>query len=403
MASSGAYRCYLIRLSAFLVAIAGIFAALLVIGDPAGILGTTVVRGLNDYKPGYLVHEYAYKTAMMARQHPTCIAVGSSKIGHGIDVAGPGWACAPEKRLNLGLGASDLPLVRAYLNTARANGGLTEVVLGLDFGWFVKDSPKGRPNFEGFSPFANLTERLAVGLSPEMVPLAFSGILGSARGAKSSRDSAGRVTDEFFQAKSSVYGGYRGLFLSEIGAYGHYRPKGKTVLELEHRLRERMRLLRDILISLSRQDLSLHVFTTPTHAWELEAIHILGLGELHDLWKTQLATLAQEVGNDGKRFLILDFDTYSTYSVSPVPMSESESNPWYWESTHFRKTLGDLVLERLLRGVQAADPLFGVSLEAHQVERHLKSNHAARVRYLRERPTEIADLEYRLNACCMRR
>jgi hypothetical protein len=71
---------------------------------------------------------------------------------------------------------------------------------------------------------------------------------------------------------------------------------------------------------------------------------------------------------------------------------------WFWESSHYRKELGDLVLDRVLNysdpNRRIADD-FGVLLTSENVEKHLASIREAHQLYRqahREEVTEIEDL-----------
>jgi hypothetical protein len=62
-----------------------------------------------------------------------------------------------------------------------------------------------------------------------------------------------------------------------------------------------------------------------------------------------------------------DFSGYNSMTTEPVPPSGDTTSrmKWYWESSHYRKELGDLVLDRLLEyeGTGRAIPVdFGILL-----------------------------------------
>lgn len=69
---------------------------------------------------------------------------------------------------------------------------------------------------------------------------------------------------------------------------------------------------------------------------------------------------------------------------------------WFWESSHYRKELGDLVLDRVLNysdpDRQIADD-FGVMLTSENIERYLESIREAHRHYRQSRRDEVKEIE----------
>ena len=353
--------------------------------DPVGIFNTPVVAGVNNYKAGHLDYEYAYKTASLKNQTPSCIVIGSSKVGHGIDISNGNWACYEGGKFNVGLGQADLNLINAYINTANSTKHLKKIILALDFSWFVKPMPKREIVIGNFAPYSDFNEIINLGFSPKMLSLAFSSLFRSMLFESPLRDDIGRIKALHYERKIISYRGYRSMFINEMQTYKSYRSKNKTISEMKHELEVRMDFLEKMVTALEEAGINLYIFTTPSHAWELEAIDNMGLQNLHELWKIKLANMVRT----SKNTKILDFDTYSQYSTAPVPQYEDIPNPWFWESTHFKENLGGVVLDILLDRRKSLDPLFGIELTPETVKSHILLNREAQSRYREQHYQEL--------------
>jgi hypothetical protein len=79
-----------------------------------------------------------------------------------------------------------------------------------------------------------------------------------------------------------------------------------------------------------------------------------------------------------------------------IPDRKEEQMRWYWESSHYKKEVGNLIVERILKG-QSAESVpddFGVMINPHNIEQHLLSIREDRKWYARTFMKEIKDVEY---------
>ena len=66
---------------------------------------------------------------------------------------------------------------------------------------------------------------------------------------------------------------------------------------------------------------------------------------------------------------------------------------WYWESVHYKRELGDLMVDRMLRNVRSTEwPDFGVELSPESIEGHLAALRSAQRAYAAEHPEVIATI-----------
>ena len=70
---------------------------------------------------------------------------------------------------------------------------------------------------------------------------------------------------------------------------------------------------------------------------------------------------------------------------------------WYWESSHFKKELGDLVLDRIFAYHEPGRIVpedFGVQITTANIEAHLAWIREQQKRYHETHPQEVSEVEY---------
>jgi hypothetical protein len=128
------------------------------------------------------------------------------------------------------------------------------------------------------------------------------------------------------------------------------------------------------------KDIELYCLISPSHAWQWETLRAAGLWGAFEDWKRTLAAIiAEEAAAAGKTpYPLWDFADYSPPVTERVPQTGSgKLMAYYWESSHYRRELGNQVLNRLF-GIE--EPLnndtfrdFGILLNDGDVEENLQT------------------------------
>jgi hypothetical protein len=117
-------------------------------------------------------------------------------------------------------------------------------------------------------------------------------------------------------------------------------------------------------------------------------------------WKRDLANGLSEIRRQHPqaRLSLWDFSGYDEFTSEAVPTANQPNSPmrWYWESSHFKATLGTLVLNRLFE-LPVAE-YFGVDIRPEQIEPWLLTTRRAQAAYAQSHQDEVRDVE-RLAAC----
>ena len=97
-------------------------------------------------------------------------------------------------------------------------------------------------------------------------------------------------------------------------------------------------------------------------------------------------------------FAVWDFSGAYGPSLEPVPKDANAKMRWYWEPVHYKRELGDLMLNRILRDIRSPEwPGFGVNLEAGNIEAHLAGLRDLQRSYAAEHPEAIAEIRALIN------
>lgn len=152
-----------------------------------------------------------------------------------------------------------------------------------------------------------------------------------------------------------------------------------------------LRELRKILALCRERGIDLRLVIYPYHAHLLEIIAATGHWPTFEQWKRQLVRLVDEEGRG--TVALWDFSGFDSHTAEavPPPGDRRTTMRWYWEAGHFKRELGDQVLARVF-GEAAAEPGFGVRLDAGNVEAHIVGLQAQREAYRAAHPADVRDI-----------
>lgn len=129
------------------------------------------------------------------------------------------------------------------------------------------------------------------------------------------------------------------------------------------------------------------LFTNPVHARQLVLLQATKHWGSFKQWLRLLVLMQHRYAKTGCEISLTDFSQPSDWTTEPFPAlgDVTTSMKWYWESSHFKPALGDLVIEQLF----SPGPVegFGVKLNADNIDQALDS-YTAKLNsyYLKENP-----------------
>lgn len=339
------HRRFLLALCACLAL--GILAtiALVVIVDPYGLYGVVDRPGFNAVKPGLSRYQVQIKQAHALRLRPQVLILGNSRAEIGFDPAAPAFAAAHGAVYNLAIPGTGLGTSSHQLTQLLAAGVKpTTVILGVEFIDFLAlKSPPASTAKPGAKPFWQFDALFS--LASVKDALHTLRIQDDAEAATLSADGFNPLRDYGAHVRND---GYHKMFTQR--AHENVATlKRKSVTALTQ---EDFTLLRALLVQAAGSDAAVKLVIYPYHAEWLAMLEAAGLWPLFEQWKVQLVReiAGVKASRPGASISLHDFSGFGPYNCERIPAAGERGavTQWYWEAGHFKKALGDVVLERLL-------------------------------------------------------
>jgi hypothetical protein len=138
---------------------------------------------------------------------------------------------------------------------------------------------------------------------------------------------------------------------------------------------------------------SVKLFVTPLHIRRLLLLRITGYQGLFYDWKRGLTDIVERLKESKCDIDLVDFSGISEYTTNRLSSERraAESPQWYWESSHFKTSLGDLILRRIL-GKSDVSRDFGVNLNGEVIENEISKSREELVEYQKNHPQLVNEM-----------
>mgnify|MGYP001162563766 CR=1 FL=1 len=365
------------------------FSAFNYVVDPYGIHQFFKKEGFNLNKPAMKSHLRMSKAYAVRNQKPKSIILGTSRAEFGLDPDHEGFIYFPTYNLNLS-GGNTYEMLR-YFQHANAVSDIKQTILALDFFQFDINN-QNSPDFS--------EERLAVdilGNPTNFMPMndildslfAFDTLISSIDTVFSQTEKPTYLRNGLLdptttrRVKLLDIIGQRRLFLNNEERYFKKTYKNFS-LEIPDKNLNSLEHYRQLLSIAYKTNMDLRILINPAHARQLETLYQSDLWEIFEFWKTKLTEINEmEARISNKQpYPIWDFSGFNIYTTETVPsIYDLKSRmQWYWESSHFKKELGDKVLNTVLFNQfdQMEVESFGVKINSSNIYLHnssVRENH----------------------------
>ncbi len=408
------YRTYMITLLITVIGLSLFSLAASVLVDPYGIHRLVTIEGFNAKKTEADTNIRLVKAYGLKQAKPDTIILGNSRVEDGYDTDLFDQALGVDV-YNVGLPGSSIYELYRYLQHAQSIRPLKRIILAVDYFSFNSNQGRFPPTFkegrldiqaDGAATSRLNGERIEdynnIYVSLSSLGKAWKTLI------KQSRENVSNRTATGFNPMNEadlVYArrGYRKNFFAKD--YSQARNIWRRGFNSEASKRWPIAPFEYLekIIELARDNnIQLDLFIHPYHAHMLEMINALGQWEDFENWKRYLVSLlvADRARNpEGLEFPLWDFSTYNSITNDPLPAFDDNGAglAWYWDVSHYKSGVGNLVVRRLYDIEEIADetPLpedFGVKLTLDNLEPFLASYGPARAAYRRSRPAEMAEL-----------
>ena len=403
---------YLLVLAAMILVGMGAIGTFNALVDPLELLDLSGAVGLDTRKPLVNVYARVSKAAVDCRMRPSFVILGTSRSQHALDPQWPGLENLGYRGFNLAFPGANIYEIRRAFENATACGSVQGALIELDFLSFNIHSRSGAPDFEeGLFRHSRrdwLRPALEILRLLTSLDMAKESILTlQAPPGEVEFEPNGRENDVIFERRVVTWGGVRGAFrrseraqyagpilATPFGERPHFRfPDGTANLaDLEK-----------ILATARRNDVHLWFYFAPVHARQLELYRELDLWPQLEDWKATLVRSVyswEDARATSATVQIWDFSGYNSVTTETVPaIGDSRSRMvGYWESSHIRKRLGDMMLARMFGtgSQQAALQLpadFGVRVTPANIDADTRQIRADARRYQASHPLEEAEVK----------
>jgi hypothetical protein len=373
--------------------------------DPFDIRDRSASFRLSGFRSEPDKNERIFKLVTVARVRPGVLVLGTSRAAHGIDPDHPQLKELASSRFNAAFdGANVAEIVSVFKYLAGLSSVPHFTIIGLDFMAFADCSSKNDNN-----RIAKIIDGLPPGdLAPPAQLARISSSLDTVRasirtlqndGAIAFHHQNGRRLDHVFEERIKERGGYGANFKKlEADFFRLYLVDQAKCFYLASEKNKAFEAFRELLSTAYASGTDLRMFVSPIHARQLEVIRLSGLWDQYETWLRRMVNISEsEASALGREpFPIVDFSSFEGLTAKPILERQDESSAiaWYWESSHYKKSLGDLVVGKIFGGHLSADSrdLPSVLLTKKSVGAHLSQIREAERKYAMEQPDVLGQL-----------
>ena len=361
-----------ITLACATLALVALVAAFNYVIDPYAVFGSPSVVGLNAVKPRPDVMIADIKFIVGTRLHPNALILGNSRADVGFDPENPTFERHGMRAYNAAVPGSGLGY---SLDAFRRFAGTTDIrfaIVGLDFLDFLHSPEAGtrsapKPDDSGWS--VARTRLLALFSTTALADSIRTLLIQrEANPAVLRLDGFNPMLD---YREIATTEGYAALFRQRAQETARSLAKQPHNLDAGgRRMSPSYSELRSLLQIAKDKGTDLQLVIYPYHLLLLLQYEAAGLWPLFEQWKEDVAAIVDEARRQGAQVALWDFSCPSALTAEAVPSDGDRKSTmrWYWEAGHFKKELGDLVLERVLERKGAVElEAFGVQLTSDNV------------------------------------
>jgi hypothetical protein len=347
--------------------------------DPYLILGSKCWHGFNAYKVEVNEH-----LSMSKAYHPLfgewdTLLVGNSRIELGLDPLHSCFLKSGATVYNLGLPGAGVRRQLGYALNLLYQQPIKRVFLSVDFVDFLMPEGREAPlgEFEWSAPSGSLRYSFDGSVNPEYAWNTFidyyralfslDALFSSLQTVALQVSYQSDRTDQGFNPArdmehSVAVEGPHALFAQKMGKLeSKYSQNWSIRYSDDSRSRDFAILGKFLKIAASR-GVQVTIFTNPFHEQFWDLLRDNELYQMHQMWLVELQAFVSTASSVDVP--LWDFSADSQYIHEKVPAGGVKSGPltWFWEPAHYRKELGDLMLDTMLADRCESASQFGSKL-----------------------------------------
>lgn len=382
---------------------------LVILIDPYDQFRIGVFPGFNLIKPRLGRYQNEIKLSQAARIDADALILGHSRAEVGFDPEAPAFARRGLTAYNLAIPGTSIDTARRQVEYLLQTGSKPKVlILGVEFLDFMEAPRKEPANASPMLP--EIKKKMNLGwfwrfdtvFSLASVKDAIHTLFIQHDQKSETQTSKGFNPLNEYQALVRREGHFV-LFRQRAHENSKvYLAKANGSLSLAD-----LAHLRAILAMARELDSDVNLVIYPYHAQILALFEETGLFPLFEEWKGQLIheiSVARRL-EPNAHIALFDFSGYGPYNCEKIPVENDResSTRWYWEAGHFKKELGDVVLNRVLPDPatphlqpdsENRQEVFGFRLNESSAVRNSQRMHMERLRCATEYPALFEEAAY---------
>ena len=399
--SAPRYLCLLAASCLVTLGAAAVFNAAV---DPYGVFGAPAIAGLNAFKSQAGQRGATFKTHGVAAVRPKALILGNSRAEVGFDPKHPSWPAGSRPVYNGALPGTGPGVALDLFAHALAVGELRRVVLGVDFLDFLVRPDESilpaRPRAL-LAPASHARDMFTASVSADALLDSLATIRAQPRPDASGLTPLGFNPMREYATIARV-DGYEAMFRQRNLDNARRLVRGPhAILPTGSRTSTEFETVRAILRLAAAHGCRVELVVYPYHAQLLVLMQEAGLWPVYGAWLEHLARLVEEERARDPRLAaaLWDFSAPSRWTSEAVP---ERGGPRfevrdYWEAGHFKNSLGDQVLARVLSPAGTPES-FGTVLDAAGVPGHFARSTAALAEYRANHPRVAQELAAMIGA-----
>ena len=323
------------------------------------------------------------KTFAASRYQPEVVLLGSSRSEIGLPAQTDVFQ--GKRVLNLAISGASLGDAINMLRHTNAFHRPEMVVWGLDYGWQFREKSGNtdlKPELVAASPFKRLLLNLNRSLSLAMTTDAVMILVDpAARKCEPILATFGQKPERCLDYIMVDEGGTPTAFDKIINRGD---PQGNPA-----NVQAAMQLLETVTRDHCAQGMAFRFFFHPVHALA-ELSYWESNGQDLDRWKENVTRMVDARRQEGCDIRLMDFSGFNAITTEPVPQVTGQAfMQHYWEHSHYRAAVGQLMLSRLLSPATPVQPGdFGAELTGATIGPHLAAFQRNRDAYCASHPWE---------------
>jgi hypothetical protein len=344
--------------------------------DPYAVTGAARIPGINEYKAEINEHTWVMKKYQPLSVSHNALIVGNSRVELGIHPAHDCFRHNGMEVYNLGIPGAGLRTQLEYALNLVYQQPIKTVFLSVDFTDFI--SSQQQPSTDMASTAAQSTGEFRFTTSGELnsdyrwvvlrdylkslfsldALVASIKTVASQGSSAADRDDAGFNPARDFAAAVGVEGPHA-LFAQKIASLEAKYSRPWYFRDAQGQPNPAIGELNDFLDIAAARGIKVYLFTNPFHDSFWELLRNQGHMPAYDDWMQEMENLLRKRQSGVVEFW--DFAQDSAYIHESVPAAGVRSGPlqWFWEPAHYRRELGDLMVDAMLSDTCATEIVFG--------------------------------------------